>query len=211
MTKKYKMLSRALMLLPAMLFLVVATPALSQERAAQCPTGYADCDGNKQNKCETNIQNNVNACGACGKVCSFPNATSACVNGSCQVSACSAGYGNCDGTPSNGCETDLKTNVNNCGACGKVCSLPNATCSCESGSCAIATCSATSRDCDGLANNGCEANVTADARNCGECGNTCYVANGTGGCAGGRCVIQSCNQGFNDCDLQYANGCECRQ
>ena len=65
MTKQYRMLSKTLMLLPALLFLVVTTPAMSQKA---CPTGTADCDGNKSNKCEINIQTDARNCGACGSV-----------------------------------------------------------------------------------------------------------------------------------------------
>jgi hypothetical protein len=153
MTKKYRMLSRTLMLLTAMVFLVVATPAMSQKA---CPTGYADCDGNKQNKCETNLQTNVNSCGACGKVCSLSNATSACANGSCQVSACSAGYSDCDRTASNGCEINIQTDTKNCSACGKACSLCHATSSCENGNCKIQSCTNPWVDRDGKVSNGCE-------------------------------------------------------
>ena len=153
MTKKYRMLSRTLMLLPAMVFLVVATPAMSQKA---CPTGYADCDGNKQNKCETNLQTNVNSCGACGKVCSLSNATSACANGSCQVSACSAGYSDCDRTASNGCEINIQTDTKNCSACGKACSLCHATSSCVNGSCTLQSCTSPWEDRDRKASNGCE-------------------------------------------------------
>jgi hypothetical protein len=95
-------LSRTLMLLSAMLFLVMATPAMSQKA---CPTGYADCDGNKANKCETNIQTNANNCGACGKVCSFPNATSACMNGSCAIASCKSPWVDLDKIAGNGCES----------------------------------------------------------------------------------------------------------
>ena len=207
MTTSSQLLPRTLMTLCAMLFLVVATPAMSQKA---CPTGTADCDGNKQNKCETNIQNNVNNCGSCGKVCSFPNTTSACVNGSCQVSACSAGYGNCDGTPSNGCEIHIGSDPGNCGACGKVCSLPNASCSCKNGSCTVAACAPRYNNCDGNPNNGCEVDIANDPRNCEYCGHLCQLANAVTGCRMGTCYIETCNSGFVDSDGNPVNGCETR-
>jgi len=34
---------------------------------------------------------------------------------------CNAGYANCDGNQANGCEVNLTSDSNNCGACGNVC------------------------------------------------------------------------------------------
>jgi hypothetical protein len=63
----------------------------------------------------------VNNCGACGTVCGSANTSSvSCTGGSCQLT-CNAGFADCDGDPSNGCETDTATDPNNCGACGTVC------------------------------------------------------------------------------------------
>jgi len=37
--------------------------------------------------------------------------------GECSMGRCFAGMGNCDGNNRNGCETDLMTDPNQCGAC----------------------------------------------------------------------------------------------
>jgi hypothetical protein len=37
------------------------------------------------------------------------------------VKSCNKWYGDCDGKPSNGCETDLKHDDKNCGSCGNEC------------------------------------------------------------------------------------------
>ncbi len=59
-------------------------------------------------------------CGRCGNAC--PIATSgtvACVGGAC-VLTCDPAHADCDGNPSNGCETFIGTRAN-CGGCGIVC------------------------------------------------------------------------------------------
>jgi hypothetical protein len=46
-----------------------------------------------------------------------------CANGVCNVaSGCQAKFGDCDGNPSNGCETPL-TDANNCGGCSLACTV----------------------------------------------------------------------------------------
>ncbi|MCL4751383.1 MAG: hypothetical protein KJ015_14515 [Myxococcales bacterium] len=83
----------------------------------KCNAGWANCDGNLANGCETNVLTSVAHCGACGAACSTNHATPACGGGGCSVT-CAAGWGNCNGSPGDGCETVLNT-VTNCGACGK--------------------------------------------------------------------------------------------
>jgi hypothetical protein len=46
--------------------------------------------------------------------------------------ACNPNYGNCDGNAANGCETNLMTDNNSCGACGVACT---GGLKCVSGSC----------------------------------------------------------------------------
>jgi hypothetical protein len=45
---------------------------------------------------------------------------------------CPEGTADCDGNPANGCETDLKHDPKNCGACGHTCGPPA---HCAGGSC----------------------------------------------------------------------------
>jgi len=61
-------------------------------------------------------------CGGCGTVCSTsqPNSTMACVYGKCE-SSCRAGWGDCNGSPTDGCETNISSDPKNCGGCGIVC------------------------------------------------------------------------------------------
>jgi sugar lactone lactonase YvrE len=96
-----------------------------------CGPGFADCNGVAADGCETDL-GSIQSCGACGVVCSFPHASAACDAGSCALGACDQGFGDCDGDPANGCEVDLATSDESCGACGKVCSAGG---HCTNGSC----------------------------------------------------------------------------
>ncbi len=51
-------------------------------------------------------------------------------------------------------------------------------------------------------------NTNTDVDNCGMCRNSCTVAEGTPGCAGGTCRIAQCPAGTQDCDGDLTNGCE---
>lgn len=173
-----------------------------------CFFGFSNCDGIMANGCEVNIVTDNSNCGVCGNVCSFANATSACVNAACSLVACNSGFGNCDGNPSNGCEINLNTSVNNCGSCGNVCNLANATASCSGGSCAVASCNGGFANCDGNPANGCERNLMTDANNCGACGIVCQPINtASNSCVGGICT-PVCLSNFRNCDGNGQNGCE---
>jgi len=175
---------------------------------ASCNPGWADCDGNPANGCEVNTQTSVGNCGGCGNACSVPNGTAACVAGACAVGGCNTGYANCNGMVSDGCEVNTTTNVNNCGACGNVCSVANGTPTCNSGVCSVGSCNAGFEDCNKQVADGCEINTANDTKNCGGCNNQCFVANGAPGCSSGACTVKSCNAGFGNCDGNVVNGCE---
>jgi hypothetical protein len=69
-----------------------------------CDSGYGDCDGSSATGCETPLTT-VSNCGACGAVCGRAGTSSvSCVPRGC-VLVCSSRYDDCDGDPSNGCET----------------------------------------------------------------------------------------------------------
>src|SRR5204862_2915354 len=120
--------------------------------------------------------------------------------GACQVLGCDQGFGDCDGSAKNGCESNLTNDAKNCGTCARVCpSGPNSTASCGGGTCSLA-CTNGFANCDPLPANGCETSVDFDPRNCGACARTCVTANGTAVCDVGQCAIGSCNAGFADCD-----------
>ena len=86
-----------------------------------CNAGFANCDGNAANGCETDISTSTANCGACGAVCTTPNGIGACVNGVCRIGACNPGFADCNGNAADGCETNVNTSATNCGSCGRVC------------------------------------------------------------------------------------------
>src|SRR6185437_294163 len=149
-----------------------------------CDPGCADCNGDAQSGCETDLQTSVANCGACGNACSTNHATPSCSLGACKL-ACDSGYADCDGDVTNGCETWTLMDVGNCGGCGKACSAAGGTPYCLNGACGVATCSAGLGECDGKS---CSTNLMIDPGNCGACGHVCTVANGVGACVNGTCT-----------------------
>jgi len=138
-----------------------------------CQTGLADCNGNPADGCEINLNTSASNCGACGNVCTSANATSGCSGGQCTIVSCNTGWGNCDGQVSNGCETNLFSSTNNCGACGRACSLAHATAACSAGTCIISSCNTGWGNCNGNSADGCETDLLTSTNNCGSCGCVC--------------------------------------
>lgn len=132
-----------------------------------CPSGYENCDANNANGCETFIAGDVDNCGECGYACPDPpNGTAGCQDGNCVVAGCDPGWGNCDGSVPNGCETNIYTNPNHCGSCGHVCNLPHAIEGCSDGNCTLVSCESGYANCDGNPANGCEVNINDGGGSC---------------------------------------------
>jgi hypothetical protein len=174
----------------------------------KCDPGWADCDNNPANGCESDTQGSAMTCGGCGKTCpAGGNGTPVCDKGKCAIN-CNAGFGNCDGNLQNGCETDTSTSNTDCGACNQPCSPANGTGQCASGMCMVTGCTGTFKDCNGDPSDGCEADLTSNVGNCGMCGNKCSFANAGASCQNSMCVLGGCNMGFANCNNMPGDGCE---
>jgi hypothetical protein len=147
-----------------------------------CSAGATCCSG----VC-TDLTRDSQNCGGCGRKCaSYPNVQSSCIGGACSYS-CYAGYADCDGSASNGCEIYLGADPRNCGACGHIC--PPAAPYCVNAACAACpdpTLTACASGC---------ADLTSDPNNCGACGNLCAAA--APYCVGGTC--SECPEGLTLC------------
>jgi hypothetical protein len=189
-----------------------ATPNCSAGHcsAAICESGWKDCNGAPDDGCEVDIQTDSLHCGSCDAACSTVNGTANCSQGQCAID-CSKPYDNCDGTLSNGCETDLTRSVANCGACGTVCKdSATGTAICRDSECKISNCTPPYGDCDNNESDGCESNSQIDVNNCGGCGAACNLAHATAACVNGVCAIapSGCAAGWADCNGYVKDGCE---
>ena len=106
--------------------------------------------------------------------CTLPQSVEVCGgDGECAVGTCEPEFENCDRMSRNGCEVDLDSSYQNCGACGASCDdalrdMPRTvSAQCSSGRCVVKECQDGFADCDGAASNGCEKPLPETA--CGRC------------------------------------------
>ena len=84
--------------------------------ALRFPGATETCDGADQD-CDAAVDETP-----ASTTCSLPSVTmSTCVSGRCLIDECTVGRDDCDGRSANGCETDLYTDLENCGRCGRGC------------------------------------------------------------------------------------------
>lgn len=119
---------------------------------------------------------------------------------------CPAGQKGCSGRcvsmsdPAYGCAR------NDCAPCV----LLNASARCDDNFvCAVAGCIGDYKNCSQTAESGCEIDSAHDPLNCGGCNVICMnPAHGIAGCSANQCAVGGCDDGFEDCNHLYADGCE---
>ncbi len=176
-----------------------------------CNPGFNDCDSDPSDGCEVNTDNDPHNCGSCGHDCFTPGDTTnwVCNQGTCEVSNCPTGKGDCNKDSKDGCEVTLTSDPKNCAFCGNDCSgtVQHAGATCANGTCGYSSCNLGWANCDGDATNGCEQDVATDPTNCGGCNKVCNSTNGQPACILGLCTI-ACNPGYGDCKNGPSDGCE---
>ena len=108
----------------------------------RCIAGFADCDGDPGNGCESNIETERMNCGRCGNVCRLvAGSQPLCVSGECTVQCDTIRFQDCNGDPLDGCETDVQDPAH-CGVCpvapipmGRVCTFFVGRCTCGATDC----------------------------------------------------------------------------
>jgi hypothetical protein len=158
--------------------------------ASSCAPGWADCNGNPEDGCETAISTAQN-CGGCGVVCgpSDPVCQGSSGSYSC-VTGCAPMQSLCNGS----C-VDTNTDPSDCGKCGVACpGTANGQPACTGGACGI-TCNAGYTQCGTAC-----FNLATDPSNCGSCGYVCAgVPNGQPTCVNSTCGIV-CDAGYLLCN-----------
>ena len=192
---------------------------------APCVPGDGCCAG----QCKK--LDDARSCGSCDNDCT--TRAGAFVSASCALGQCSFAcavetghtHQHCVGSvptpPANGvsCETDVATDMKNCGTCQHDCTPTSqadrdttTSIACTTGNCLL-TCKPQLLDCDAISSNGCETPFSTS--NCGQCGKKCQAgANQTvTGCSAQGVCQYACQPGYGDCDSDAArgsagNGCE---
>ena len=148
---------------------------------ADCPSGDTVCsvgDGGRVGKCVNTRTDNAN-CGLCGKVCKFGEI---CYGGACSGTCGTPQQGQTVCTPDGGSPlcANLKSDNQNCGACGKTCASDLV---CVNGVCQ-GSCTPDQTKCGGDGGPTSCANLKTDNANCGACGKSCGILSA---CADGAC------------------------
>ncbi len=181
-------------------------------QVSSCDSPYEDCDRDPTNGCEVNLGKDADNCSACGAACPAINGVPSCEGSRCLIE-CEPGFADCDDDRGNGCEKRVAADAQNCGECRNACTAnAGETPFCLDGTCGSTTCEAGLGNCNGDPMDGCEQPLD-DVDNCGACGSRCVAAHGVAACSAGKCIVESCDAGFGNCntgdaDGGYSDGCE---
>ena len=175
----------------------------------ECDAGFDDCNDDVADGCEEFTDESLTHCGACGEPCDFDNGIAECFEGTCGLDTCRDGWGNCNSELEDGCEADLTTSFDHCGACRNACHVLHGVGECVEGGCVQVECTDPWFDCNLDPGDGCEVDRANDPLNCGACGEACaldFVIEHV--CDGGACGIGECETGRVDCNETAGDGCE---
>jgi hypothetical protein len=169
--------------------------------ASACAAGWADCNANPDDGCETDVTTPAH-CGSCTNECSSTDPV-------CAGSVCGTGCPSATATLCSGTCVDTSSNASDCGGCGHACAdtVPNSQPTCTSSACAF-TCNSGFSGCPAADPTSC-VDEQDDAMNCGACGKTCPApASGAGqaACAGAVCTL-NCSAGLTACPAVSPTEC----
>jgi hypothetical protein len=140
--------------------------------------------------------------------CSAPNTTEVCMKGKCLITACDESFSDCNDDASDGCETDLGSDPDHCGACRTRCVPVVDSASCIEGVCAAGSCgdattgaclAACAEDADCKASDYCDGTLCQSDLDDGD---ACASADQcqSGNCVDGVCCDSACGDGIStDC------------
>ncbi len=152
-----------------------------------CQAGYCDGYGECAYYPEGFICGDCKKCGIYGidyPLCNaVPASTAWYGNTICNSSGsiqCYDGWGNCDGSWTDGCETNLLSTFEHCGNCDNSCH--------DNQSCVMGICNCNAGWGDCTEDDGCETDLTTTNEHCGACDNPC---NASEVCEEGSCVLST--------------------
>lgn len=135
--------------------------------ALNCPDGGAPCTSTTAGLYCASLATDPLNCNGCGNACPVANNVPGCSAGTCVTGTCNAGYSDCNGRASDGCEVNTGgSDPGNCGGCGTscstVCGASNVSATaCSSGSCVVSACAAGYYDINQMCGDGCECQASA--------------------------------------------------